>query len=100
MRTVETVGELRASVASFRRRGDRIGLVPTMGNLHEGHLSLIDAARDRGAGAVVVSSFVNPLQFGPKEDFDAYPRTPEEDRELLAERASRWCSPRPSRRCI
>jgi pantoate--beta-alanine ligase len=86
MRTVETVAELRASVASFRRRGDRVGLVPTMGNLHEGHLSLIDAARDHGARAVVVSIFVNPLQFGPKEDYDAYPRTPEEDRELLAEK--------------
>jgi len=86
MRTVETVGDLRASVASFRRRGDRIGLVPTMGNLHEGHLSLIDSARDHGARAVVVSIFVNPLQFGPKEDYDTYPRTPEEDRELLAEK--------------
>jgi pantoate--beta-alanine ligase len=86
MRTVETVAELRASVASFRWRGDRIGLVPTMGNLHEGHLSLIDRARDHGARAVVASIFVNPLQFGPKEDYDAYPRTPEEDRELLAEK--------------
>ena len=79
MDTVETVAGLRAAVAGFRRRGLRIGFVPTLGNLHEGHLSLIDLARERGAGAVVVSIFVNPLQFGPQEDFAAYPRTFEED---------------------
>ncbi len=79
MDTVETVAELRAAVAGFRRRGLRVGFVPTLGNLHEGHLSLIDLARGRGAGAVVASIFVNPLQFGPQEDFAAYPRTFEED---------------------
>ena len=86
MRIVETVADLRACVAAFRTRGERIGLVPTMGNLHEGHLSLIDTARGHGAGAVVVSIFVNPLQFGPKEDFATYPRTPEEDHGALAAR--------------
>jgi pantoate--beta-alanine ligase len=86
MHTVETVADLRARVATFRRRGDRVGLVPTMGNLHQGHLSLIDAARRRGAGAVVVSIFVNPLQFGPREDYEAYPRTLEEDLQALAEK--------------
>ena len=84
MRSVETVVDLRACVTAFRRRGERVGLVPTMGNLHQGHLSLIDTARRHGADAVVVSIFVNPLQFGPKEDYAAYPRTPEEDHEALA----------------
>ena len=86
MRIVETVADLRACVAAFRTRGERVGLVPTMGNLHDGHLSLIDTARGHGAGAVVVSIFVNPLQFGPKEDFATYPRTPEEDHAALAAR--------------
>jgi pantoate--beta-alanine ligase len=84
VRIVATVADLRAAVAALRQRGARIGLVPTMGNLHEGHLSLIDTARDHGADAVVVSIFVNPLQFGPKEGFATYPRTPEEDHEALA----------------
>jgi pantoate--beta-alanine ligase len=84
MRIVASVAELRAAVAALRKRGARIGLVPTMGNLHAGHLSLIDAARGHGADAVVVSMFVNPMQFGPKEDYAAYPRTPEEDHAALA----------------
>lgn len=74
MQTVHTVAELRAQVAAWRREGARIGLVPTMGNLHEGHLQLVARARilvDR----VVASVFVNPLQFGPTEDFERYPRT-------------------------
>jgi pantoate--beta-alanine ligase len=79
MQTVERVAELRAAVAALRGRGLRIGFVPTLGNLHAGHLGLIDLARERGAGAVVVSIFVNPLQFGPQEDFRTYPRTFEED---------------------
>jgi pantoate--beta-alanine ligase len=79
MEIVEAVADLRAAVAAHRRQGLRIGFVPTLGNLHEGHLSLIDLARERGAGAVVVSIFVNPLQFGPAEDFATYPRTFEED---------------------
>ena len=88
MDTVETVAELRAAVAGFRRRGLRVGFVPTLGNLHEGHLSLIDLARGRGAGAVVASIFVNPLQFGPQEDFAAYPRTFEEDCAALTGRGT------------
>ena len=84
MRIVETVADLRARVGAFRTRGERVGLVPTMGNLHEGHLSLVDSARRQGADAVVVSIFVNPLQFGPKEDYATYPRTPEEDHAALA----------------
>jgi pantoate--beta-alanine ligase len=84
VRIVETVADLRACVRAFRTRGERVGLVPTMGNLHDGHLSLIDTARRHGAEAVVVSIFVNPLQFGPKEDFATYPRTPEDDHVALA----------------
>ncbi|HEX9105841.1 MAG TPA: pantoate--beta-alanine ligase, partial [Longimicrobiales bacterium] len=76
MRTVTTRSELRAAVAAARGRGARIGLVPTMGYLHEGHLSLVDAARSAaGPGAfTVMSLFVNPLQFGAGEDLERYPR--------------------------
>ena len=82
MRTVETVAELRAVVAAWRRDGQRIGFVPTMGNLHAGHFSLVRQARE-SADRVVASIFVNPSQFGPNEDFDRYPRTPESDAEGL-----------------
>lgn len=68
-----TLRNLRATVKSWRRRGHRIALVPTMGSLHDGHISLIDIARKK-ASRVIVSIFVNPTQFGPNEDFDAYPR--------------------------
>lgn len=82
MQTVETISELRAQIAEWRGAGDRIAFVPTMGNLHEGHLALVARAREL-AERVVVSIFVNPLQFGQGEDLDAYPRTPREDAEKL-----------------
>ncbi len=69
---------LRARAAGWRRDGLRIGFVPTMGNLHAGHFSLVELAR-RHADKVVASVFVNPTQFGPNEDFGRYPRTPEAD---------------------
>lgn len=81
-RVVHTVAELRAAVAELRRGGRRIGFVPTMGNLHAGHLRLVEVARTR-ADAVVASVFVNPLQFGPTEDFERYPRTLAQDRAKL-----------------
>ncbi len=88
MKTVTTRAELRAAVALARARGARIGLVPTMGYLHEGHLALVDAARASvGAGGVVVMSvFVNPLQFGPGEDLERYPRDLPRDAQLAAAR--------------
>ena len=83
MHAADTVADLRAQLSELRTRCPRIAFVPTMGNLHQGHLSLIAKARDAGADAIVVSIFVNPLQFGPKEDFATYPRTIEDDRREL-----------------
>ncbi len=78
MKIVSTVSELRKRL----RIESAVAFVPTMGNLHEGHLELVRMARSHGA-CVVVSIFVNPLQFGPSEDFDKYPRTLAEDCEKL-----------------
>jgi pantoate--beta-alanine ligase len=81
--TVRTVAELRTRVGAWRGAGERVALVPTMGALHEGHLSLVRLARGR-AGRVVASLFVNPSQFGVGEDLAAYPRDEERDSALLA----------------
>ena len=81
LRTVRTVAALRAAVSAARRSGHLVGLVPTMGSLHEGHLSLIRAAHDQ-CGFVVMSLFVNPAQFGPGEDYDRYPRDERRDAQL------------------
>jgi pantoate--beta-alanine ligase len=78
MKVLTGIDETRAAIREIQRQGGIVGLVPTMGALHEGHLSLIRAARDR-CTAVAVTIFVNPLQFGPKEDLDAYPRPMEAD---------------------
>jgi pantoate--beta-alanine ligase len=84
MITVELISALREQVRQWRADGARIGFVPTMGSLHEGHRSLLEVARQR-ADRVIASVFVNPLQFGPGEDFERYPRTPEDDQRLLAD---------------
>ena len=81
---VRAVDELRAALAAPRREGRSIGLVPTMGSLHEGHLALLRAARAE-CEVVVMSLFVNPTQFGPGEDLDRYPRDERRDLELAAE---------------
>ena len=85
LRLVTAIPELRDWVRGRRAAGERIALVPTMGALHEGHLALVDEARRR-AERVVMSLFVNPLQFGPTEDLARYPRDPEGDRALAAGR--------------
>src|SRR5213596_2560691 len=85
MHELTTPKEMRAWSRAERARGQRLGFVPTMGALHEGHLRLVDRAKER-TDRVVLSIFVNPLQFGPKEDFTNYPRDLARDRTLAAER--------------
>ena len=82
MQIVSNIAGLRAALAALRAQQKTIGLVPTMGALHAGHLSLVRAARAQ-CDAVVATIFVNPTQFGPNEDFSKYPRTFEADRSLL-----------------
>ncbi len=82
MIVIDRIAEVRRTVAQWRRQGLRIAFVPTMGNLHAGHIHLVEQARAL-ADRVVVSIFVNPLQFGEGEDFATYPRTPDQDRQML-----------------
>ncbi len=83
MDTVTTIADVRERVRGWRAGGQRIAFVPTMGNLHAGHMSLIEAARQHG-DRFVASIFVNPMQFGPNEDYAHYPRTPRDDERMLA----------------
>ncbi|MCH4812977.1 pantoate--beta-alanine ligase [Vreelandella neptunia] len=84
MRTLRDIDQLRSTLREHRQRGQRIALVPTMGNLHAGHLALVACARQH-ADIVVSSLFVNPMQFGPGEDLDGYPRTFSADQSQLTE---------------
>ena len=82
MLSVSTIADVRAHVARWHEQKQRVVFVPTMGNLHAGHVSLIEAARQHG-DRFVASIFVNPMQFGPNEDFAHYPRTPAQDAKML-----------------
>lgn len=86
MKVIHTIHEMQQWAMAAHKVQKVIGLVPTMGFLHEGHMSLIDTAKNNGATAVVVSIFVNPIQFGPNEDYDSYPRDFEHDRKMCEER--------------
>ena len=86
MQVIKTIREMQKWSMDRKKAGKTVAVVPTMGFLHEGHLSLIDAARADGADAVVVTIFVNPIQFAPNEDFDSYPRDFEHDAALLREK--------------
>src|SRR6185295_20288211 len=81
---VASIAQLRTIVSQWRSAGDRIGLVPTMGALHEGHLSLVRETQNQ-CDRAIASIFVNPAQFSPHEDFDRYPRTLESDTVKLSE---------------
>ncbi len=82
MQIIKTIADLHNVVKIWREDGERIAFVPTMGNLHAGHLQLVEEAKE-DASRVIVSIFVNPTQFGPNEDFAAYPRTETEDKQKL-----------------
>lgn len=84
MLMIQDIAQLRALICQWRQAGERIAFVPTMGNLHQGHLQLVDTARQH-ADRVIVSIFVNPMQFGANEDLDKYPRTLEQDCQGLTE---------------
>jgi len=84
MESVSKIAAVRERVRAWHRAGLRVAFVPTMGNLHAGHVSLIEAARRHG-DRFVASIFVNPMQFGPNEDFAHYPRTPDQDERMLAQ---------------
>ena len=84
MQIITHIGEMQALAESLRKQGKRIGVVPTMGYLHEGHLSLIRLAREK-TDVVITTLFVNPAQFGPSEDFGRYPRNLEQDQQLAAQ---------------
>lgn len=82
MKTIRKIASLRETVRVWRQAGETVALVPTLGNLHEGHISLVELARKQ-ADRIVVSVFVNPTQFGPGEDYQSYPRTLDHDRRRL-----------------
>lgn len=98
MKIITTVAEMKAQVAEWKAEGLTIGLTPTMGALHEGHMSLMERAV-KECDRVVTSVFVNPIQFGPNEDYDNYPRDLERDAAIAEPRALTWCSIPSRKRC-
>lgn len=99
MLIIETLPLLRQHIRRARQEGKRIALVPTMGNLHDGHMKLVDEAKAR-ADIVVVSIFVNPMQFDRADDLARYPRTLQEDCEKLKKRHADFVFALSTRRCL
>jgi len=89
MKVIASSAETYAFVEQLRAQGKRIGLIPTMGALHEGHLSLVRLAKNK-CDLAVATIFVNPTQFGPNEDFQKYPRTLEQDLDALSSNHRVW----------
>ena len=86
MRVARTLNEVREIIDGFRKNGETVGFIPTMGDLHKGHLKLVNMALEK-CDRVAVSIFVNPKQFGPKEDYSRYPRNEEKDKHIQIGRA-------------
>ena len=99
MTVVHSIEALQGMIDRNKREGRTVGFVPTMGFLHEGHLTLVKQAREQN-DIVVMSIFVNPAQFGPGEDFEAYPRDAERDASLAKRQGSTFCSCRRRKKCI
>lgn len=100
MKICRDLPSLRAACAVLRASGRRLGLVPTMGALHDGHVSLLAAARAAGADAVAASIFVNPLQFNANDDLARYPRDEDGDLAKLSAAGAIWCGCRRLKPCI
>lgn len=99
MQKIDQISAMHLAAGALQRGGQRLALIPTLGALHAGHVSLMKLAREK-ADTVIVSALVNPLQFGPSEDFARYPRSPAADAALSEKAGVDIFLPRPRRKCF